>query len=715
MKSFPVKKTETFLFLTGFVSILGQIVLLRELNIAFRGIELVYTLAFSAWLIGTALGVSIGKRNYVPPDKIIIILFLLIGILFPIDLFFIRNMHILFGGVTGAYLPFGKQIISMFTALLPVSIIAGILFQWVAKRYIASAKTLAGAYAIESLGGLIGGAVSSLLIMAGLQNFEITLICSIVCLTTFVINIDIARYRYIASFILLILVVGSLFYNRSLDNWMTSEGYGRRIESIDTPYNRITIASFHNQVSFFEDNALSYETETFEAEEFVQLASLQSVNPNYVLVLGGGFKGIIGQLITLPVSKIDYIEYNKRMYWFIKDHLPEKLKNSLSSEKVNIIFEDPRLYLSKKIRYDIILSGMPEPASGQNSRFYTKEFFEEISACLNKKGIFAFKLPSSENFWTPALQKRNASIYKSLKAVFKDIVVLPGTSNIFIASNDLLIRDPVILSERLRSRRNQNKLVTTEYVNYIYKNDRFNEIAGLLNDSTAAINTDIKPICYQYTLTIWLSKFFPSIEQWDFTLSKITQTSLSKMLLGFFIFILILAGRKWKTFRRSFVVFIAGFQGMVLEIILLLNYQMHNGILFQNIGILIMGFMLGLASGSWIVNRIIKKYTGFLLITSSIIIYLLIGTLIGLGYINTFFITLIALVISGFLTSGIFAFASRFNVEDQKKIISPLYSADLLGGVAGSILSNFIFIPLLGFATAAQFMAFPSLFLIFFL
>src|ERR1017187_3911070 len=147
MTSSPVKKIETFLFLTGFVSILGQIVLLRELNIAFRGIELVYTLSFSVWLIGTSLGVTIGKRNYVPADNRIIILFLLIVLLFPLDLFFIRNLHIIFGGITGAYLPFGKQIISMFAALLPVSIVAGILFQWVAKRYISSDKTLAGAYA----------------------------------------------------------------------------------------------------------------------------------------------------------------------------------------------------------------------------------------------------------------------------------------------------------------------------------------------------------------------------------------------------------------------------------------------------------------------------------------------------------------------------------------------------------------------------------------
>ena len=132
---------------------------------------------------------------------------------------------------------------------------------------------------------------------------------------------------------------------------------------------------------------------------------------------------------------------------------------------------------------------------------------------------------------------------------------------------------------------------------------------------------------------------------------------------------------------------------MVLEIILLLNYQMHNGILFQNIGLLIMGFMLGLASGSWIVDRIIRKFTGILLIISSIIIYLLLGYLINSGNINTFFSSLTALIISGFLTSGIFAYASRYNVDDQKRIISSLYSSDLLGGLAGSVLANFIFIP----------------------
>ena len=252
-------------------------------------------------------------------------------------------------------------------------------------------------------------------------------------------------------------------------------------------------------------------------------------------------------------------------------------------------------------------------------------------------------------------------------------------------------------------------------MNYIYTNDRFNEIAGLLNDSKVEMNTDIKPICYQYTLIIWLSKFFPYIEEWYLALSNISQTPLSKMILGFLIFILIFIGRQWKTFCRFFLVFIAGFQGMVLEIILLLNYQIHNGILFQNIGILIMGFMLGLSSGAWILKRVLKKYIGLFLIISSIIIYIIIGLLIIRGLITTLLVTWISLFISGFLTSGVFAFASSFNIIDQKKIISPLYSADLLGGAVGSVLVNFIFIPLLGFGATAQFIAILSCLLVFFL
>ena len=50
----------------GIISILGQVVLLRELNVAFFGVELVYLLALGIWLFWTAAGAVIGRRRHFP-------------------------------------------------------------------------------------------------------------------------------------------------------------------------------------------------------------------------------------------------------------------------------------------------------------------------------------------------------------------------------------------------------------------------------------------------------------------------------------------------------------------------------------------------------------------------------------------------------------------------------------------------------------------------
>ena len=62
------------------------------------------------------------------------------------------------------------------------------------------------------------------------------------------------------------------------------------VESADTPYGRITVTAQEEQVSVFENDALSYETETTEAEEFIPLSALQTNKAGKVLVLGGGFE-----------------------------------------------------------------------------------------------------------------------------------------------------------------------------------------------------------------------------------------------------------------------------------------------------------------------------------------------------------------------------------------------------------------------------------------
>ena len=84
---------------TGLISILGQVVLLRELNVAFFGVELIYVFALGIWLFWTALGAVIGRRVHAPSPKQIAPLFIIFGIIIPLDIVFIRSSRLLLGGL----------------------------------------------------------------------------------------------------------------------------------------------------------------------------------------------------------------------------------------------------------------------------------------------------------------------------------------------------------------------------------------------------------------------------------------------------------------------------------------------------------------------------------------------------------------------------------------------------------------------------------------
>jgi hypothetical protein len=58
--------------------------------------------------------------------------------------------------------------------------------------------------------------------------------------------------------------------------------------------------------------------------------------------------------------------------------------------------------------------------------------------------------------------------------------------------------------------------------------------------------------------------------------------------------------------------------------------------------------------------------------------------------------TSVLLAAAGFCVAGIFAHTSLYDIQDQQSIISPLYSADLIGGCLGSLLGSLFLIPILG-------------------
>jgi spermidine synthase len=697
-----------YLFSIGLISILGQVVLLRELSVAFYGVELIYTFALGVWLLFSACGALIGRRIQNPSFLRINILFLLLSFCIPLDVAFIRSIRLLFSATPGAYLPLTSQILSMSAALLPVGLLLGLLFQWTAKAYMEGGQSLAAAYAIESLGGLAGGICGTLFLKFGLQNFSLAAICACCALGSSFLNAEKMRSRWFRPAIMMAAVWGAILLWKvpDLDRRMTSWTHPNLSETRDTPYSRITVTYSDGQASVFENDALVFDSEGTQAEEFVHPAALQHPNPQRILVLGGGFEGVVCEALQHSPAAVDYVELNPLLFKILPPHLPREIRQSLEDAKVRIIYEDPRRFLKQASNYDLILVGMPEPSSGQSNRFYTQEFFQQCRERLNPDGVLAFRLSSSENYWPPQLTRRMVSIYRAAKSVFPEVSFIPGSTNVVLCSVGKPIMDPSVLSERWEARRIRARLISSNYLRYLYTNDRFHEVDEILRSVTAPMNTDIRPICYQYTMMIWLSKFIPSARFTTFPQFEFGIRSLGSWIFAVGLLAFLLRFVRW-TIRRALLTGIGAFAGMVLETCLILHFQTKNGILYQDIGILLTGFMAGLALGSMAVakmRRPLSKKAGYALLLGFMLLGATVGWRINSGAGMGLLEASCLLAPAGFFVAAIFAYAGLYAASNQKDAVAPLYSADLIGGCLASLLASLLLAPLAGLAVSAYFM-----------
>jgi hypothetical protein len=315
----------------------------------------------------------------------------------------------------------------------------------------------------------------------------------------------------------------------------------------------------------------------------------------------------------------------------------------------------------------------------------------------------ALRLRSSENLWTPQVIHRIAGIYRAAKSVFPEIVFLPGTTNILIGSMSPLTTDADLLISRMETRSLSTRLISPGYLRYLNTNDRFFQAARILKNSSSTINTDIRPICYPYTILSWLSKFIPSLTYWNFTFPEFRSIHIAFLGLLFSLPLLLPALFLWP-WRCFFLVMIMAFAGMVLETILLLHFQTQNGILYQDIGILMTAFMAGLALGAAVPAKLhqpITKRHGIFLSAGFLILSIAIGWRIQSGGNSGLLEISCFLILSGLLTAGVFAYAGLRLKSDPNKAIVSLYTADLLGGCLGSIFTSLLLAPFVGLSTTA--------------
>jgi spermidine synthase len=473
------------------------------------------------------------------------------------------------------------------------------------------------------------------------------------------------------------------------------------VASADSPYGRITITGEAGRFALFENGALVFETEGTEAESFVHLAALQHPAPRKVLLIGGGVSGHLIEIRKHHPERIDYVEINPVLLKQARAELPAAFVDSLTAQGVRVVVDDPRRFLVQAPEYDLILAVVAEPLSGQSNRFFAREFFRACARRLAPDGVFAFQLAAAENLWPRPLIFRNGSVYKALSDAFSDILVLPGTVSTFVASSRPLDRGPGPLIRRFVRRGIDARLVSPVYIRYQLANDRTKEIAALLAAADAPANTDRRPICYPYSLMIWLSRFFPEM------INKLAVEGDAIRIWPVFpvVALLFFACRKTFRVRQALMAFFAGFLGMVLETLLILQYQVKSGVLYQDIGLLLTAFMAGMAAGAPAMIRAagpgmiggrLRPALGRLTAGGFVLLGLLLVAGVRAGALGGPFSVGLLLFFSGFLASALFAFAGLDNTADQQGAVPRLLASDLLGGCVGSAAASLAMIPFLG-------------------
>lgn len=683
------QKREKLLFYSitalGISSIITQLNLIREFLSVFYGNELILGIILANWLLLTGIGVYIGRFSDKIKEKIRFIIFsqILIAFLPFLSIFLIRALkNIIFpvGSLAGIVNIF----ISSFILLLPYCIISGILLTLFCAVFSLKkdAASIGKVYFIDNIGDIIGGVLFSLIFIYFLNPFQMIFFIMFINLLAALLLSIFVKKRLLKNILILLILFSFLFMIIDFNKISTSLQYKGQelVFQKNSQYGNIIITKTDNQLNFFENGIALFSTDNvISNEETVHYAMLQHKNPKEILLISGGVAGTTKEVLKYDIDKIDYVELDPMIIM-----LGKKYTKNLENKKISTITKDARLYVKQtNNKYDIVIIDLPDPSTAQLNRFYTIEFFKELKKKLNKDAVISISLISTENYISNEAKQLNSVLYKTLKQVFNNIIIIPGNKNFFIASDEELSYNiPAKVKE---------KNISTKYVNGDYLKGRLTKqrITYLLNsiDKNAGINRDFNPISHYYHLIYWLSYFKANYVLFLMIIFTLTLLYITK------------------TKPISFAIFTTGFAASSLEVVLLIGFQIIYGYVYHMLGIIITMFMVGLAIGSFYMNKNLKRKNvvsfiklEFLIVAYSILMPFI---LIALNQTKTSFIitqiifSILTLIIA-ILVGMEFPLASKLQFKKVSTTAAQLYNADLIGASIGALLVSALLIPLIG-------------------
>lgn len=725
------------LVLIGFISITGQIVLLRELLVVFHGNEVSTAVVLTAWLVWTSAGSFVSGRTadtLVRKRAVFAMVQAAVALLLPLSILAARLSRVFWAIPVGETIGFHGMMVVSFTVSAPFCFLSGFLFALGCSLHAEGSpvreRSTAQVYLLEVVGSGLGGLLFALLFMHLFNHPQTAFFGSLVLAHSAArLFLEEAHGRkarvggLVAGLALVALCLPLLLQG---DRW---EQVSRQwtwlghdlVGTVDTPYGNLSAATTRKEISFFENGLWMFTyPDAQSAEEAVHYALLAHPEPKEILLVGGGLSGTLIQVLKHPsVAGIDYVELDPGLVSFAREHLPDSAVGVLKNPRVRLIHADGRRYVQTAAAlYDVVIIDLPDPTTIQLNRFYTREFFAETRRILRHDGLLAVGLSSSADIVGPTLAQTLASLYRTLEAVYPHVNVVPGSTARFFASADpgVPAPDPVRLSGRIA----QRGLQTT----YVREHTLFSHLSpgrvaylGAVLDAVQdpRVNTDLHPSSYYYDLIHWSATYARGFHQVFLFLDRLTAPQAAWALVGLSALFWAAGMRRLEHSRRKSALIygclVMGFSELALTFLLILVFQVFCGSLYHQLALLITLFMAGLAAGTaWILR-------GFDGIRRP---WILLGTiqaamaLCSLGLLGTtYFLQGLDLHVPYLLETVVFAeaFVCGFvggmhfslsgklytlHVREAGKAGSMIYGVDLAGSAAGSLTVALVLFPLFG-------------------
>lgn len=684
----------TLVLSLGLTSLVTQLVMMREFMAVFTSNEIVIGILLANWMILTGVGAWLGRtvkwiRNF---GLTTVILFSIFSVLPYVTLFLVDFLRTVIAQA-GVMVNLSAIMLWSFILLMPYCLLAGFLFSLFSVMVSdqKGGNSIANVYSTEAWGSVAGGTLFSLALVHLLDHYAILTLVLFLNLVLAGIFAVLQNRKVLAVIPLSALVVSALVVavvrpdRTAISRLFPGQEIAERKE---TPYGNITLTRTGGQMNMYINSTpLFYSSGLASDEEQVHYGMLQHPSPRQVLIISGDLKSLLCEAYKYPLERMDYLEINP---WIIqlwmKDHLP-------SPDSVRIIYKDARRYVGHATeKYDVVLLNIPGAVTAQQNRYFTSEFFRELKAILNPGGVVSTCLVAAGNYMGEESATIHAIHYNTLKEHFRNVIIVPGYMDYYIASDSALSLSVVELAEK--------RGIENRYVNRYYLND------SLLAQRSAVIterimghqrlNHDFRPAAYFIQMKLWLSHF----RRYEALIP--------------FIFLLPMVIILFRINAVQAGLLTIGFAASSMEIIILIAFQVVSGYLYLANGMLISLFMTGMAAGAWLGNRwyrdhLFRHFTCLQALASVIILLLPLifvilqktGNPDALAY-PFFAAMMLALSV---LTGLVFNLSSRIRVTDIARSSGELYGIDLLGASLGSVLTAAYLIPLLGLIMVSVFVA----------